>query len=324
MNDLSGAGSATHLDDEVDDPILTPSTDATDPPRGPRPTLRAWLPVASAVVIMCALALLIAFPTGFSAGQADPQGGGYYQRLADGFLHGELGIRERPPQSLLELDDPYDPFANREFLDRYGRWDATLAGDRLYYYWGPAPVLIVVAPLRVVGIHVTETDMGVLAALVIIVVIGLLVRRVAQRWPMPPWLEFFTTLGLAAFFSGFHLLRNVAIWQATVLVAAALGMIVLYAFVCAALSSGTRAARHWLIGGVALALAIGTRPTYVVFGLVPLGILGVRYLRRRHDGVAARTMVRPLLLALAPAAVVLVMFFAYNQAGASAHRPTSA
>ena len=65
---------------------------------------------------------------------------------------------------------------------------------------------------------------------------------------------------------------------------------------------------------MALALAIGTRPTYVVFGLVPLGILGVRYLRRRHDGVAARTMVRPLLLALAPAAVVLVMFFAYNQA----------
>ena len=72
--------------------------------------------------------------------------------------------------------------------------------------------------------------MGILAALVIIVVIGLLVRRISQRWPMPPWLEFFTTLGLAAFFSGFHLLRNVAIWQATVLVAGALGMIALYQF----------------------------------------------------------------------------------------------
>ena len=313
VSDLS-AGLATRLDDEVDDSSPTRSAAPTDPPRVPRSTLRGWLPVASAVVIMCALALLIAFPVGFSAGRADPQGGGYYQRLADGYLHGELGIRERPPQSLLELDDPFDPATNHDFLDRYGRWDATLAGDRLYYYWGPAPVAVVVVPLRLVGIHVTETDMGILAALVIIVVIGLLVRRISQRWPMPPWLEFFTTLGLAAFFSGFHLLRNVAIWQATVLVAGALGMIALYQFVCAALAPRERAARHWLIGGVALALAIGTRPTYAVFCLVPLGFLGVRYLWQRRDGVAARTMARPLTFALAPTAIVLVMFFAYNQA----------
>ncbi len=83
---------------------------------------------------------------------------------------------------------------------------------------------------------------------------------------------------------------------------------------CAALAPSTHAARHWLIGGVALALAIGTRPTYAVFCLVPLGFLGVRYLWQRRDGVAARTMARPLTFALAPTAIVLVMFFAYNQA----------
>ena len=266
-------------------------------------------------MIVGAILLLIALPRGFSAGSADPQGGGYYQRLADGFLHGELGIRDRPPQWLVHLDDPFDPPSNRQFVDRYGRWDATLSGDRLYYYWGPVPVIMFVVPLRIVGIHVTETDIGILAALVIVVFIGLLVRRIADRWPIPPWLEFFTALGLAAFFSGFHLLRYVAIWQATVLVAAAFGTIALYCFVCAALAPpGTRVVRHWLLGGIALALAVGTRPTYLMVCLVPVALLGVRFLKQRGDGVSARTMVRPLTLALAPTAVVMIIFLAYNQA----------
>ena len=97
--------------------------------------------------------------------------------------------------------------------------------------------------------------------------------------------------------------------------AGAFGMIALYGFVSAALAKpGARVGRYWLLGGIALGLAIGTRPTYVVFCLVPLGFVGLRYVRQRKDGVTFRTMIRPLTLALAPPAIVLVLFAAYNQA----------
>jgi hypothetical protein len=272
--------------------------------------------VTAAVVIVCGLIMMISFPRGFSAGLADQDGGGYYQRLADGFLHGELSIRDRPPQWLVDDPDHYNPRVSTQWADRYGRWDSILWGDRVYYYWGPAPVVLFVVPMRILGIHATETDIGIAAALVLAIAVGLLVRRIASRWPMPWWLEFFLTLGLAATFSAFHQLRNVAIWQATVLAAGAFGMLALYGFVSAALApaGSRRALWWWFFGGATLACAIGTRPTYAAFALVPLAFIAIRYLRRRGGGVTLRSTVGPLVAALGPVVAVGVVFALYNQA----------
>ena len=67
-----------------------------------------------------------------------PEGGYYYDRLADGFLSGQLSLPETPSAQLLALANPYD-FHSREGVPQL--WDATLYQGKYYLYFGPVPAL---------------------------------------------------------------------------------------------------------------------------------------------------------------------------------------
>ncbi len=64
---------------------------------------------------------------------------GYYDLLADAFLHGQTHLLIEPAPQLRALPDPYDASANQPWRLH----DAILHGGKYYFYWGPAPALIV-------------------------------------------------------------------------------------------------------------------------------------------------------------------------------------
>lgn len=64
----------------------------------------------------------------------------YYSLQADAFAKGQLHVDIEPGATLLGLDDPYDPDANRDIDDEI--WDMSLYKGKLYLYWGPVPALI--------------------------------------------------------------------------------------------------------------------------------------------------------------------------------------
>lgn len=68
----------------------------------------------------------------------------HYDRLAQGFLHGELRFLERPDPRLLALPDPYDGVANWP----YRLHDAVLFEGRYYLIHSPLPALVLFVPWR--------------------------------------------------------------------------------------------------------------------------------------------------------------------------------
>ena len=57
----------------------------------------------------------------------------------------------------------------------YGTVDTVFENGRYYYYWGPAPVVLFAIPAHVLGLQLTETDLGIAAACALVVLACLFV-----------------------------------------------------------------------------------------------------------------------------------------------------
>src|ERR1041384_1347180 len=80
-----------------------------------------------------------------SAGALGLQKDDLYNRLADGFLAGQLSFLQKPNPAFAKLADPWDPAQNgplREFHD------VTYYNGRYYLYFGPAPVVTLLLPWK--------------------------------------------------------------------------------------------------------------------------------------------------------------------------------
>ncbi len=77
----------------------------------------------------------------------------YYDQLADGFLHGQLSLIEKPSAELLALAQPYD-YHNREGIPVL--WDASLYNGNYYLYFGPVPALFAALVKAIVPVVVED------------------------------------------------------------------------------------------------------------------------------------------------------------------------
>src|SRR5579883_560800 len=79
---------------------------------------------------------------------------GYYTRLTESFLNGQLSFLETPDPSFLQLKDPYDPQFNLESPYRFH--DASLYKGKWYIYFGVMPVFLLWLPAKAFGLTMTE------------------------------------------------------------------------------------------------------------------------------------------------------------------------
>ncbi len=77
-----------------------------------------------------------------------------YNELADAFLHLHLWVA-RAPAALTSLPEPYNPQEHLRFIAEFP--DYALYGHYLYLTWGPAPVLVWLLPLHLLGFEPSES-----------------------------------------------------------------------------------------------------------------------------------------------------------------------
>lgn len=106
--------------------------------------------LALCVALVCCFYLRCAWSYGK---RVDPVPGlADFQNLqADAFLSGQFNLKLAVPDGLVRLPDPYDPVANREYRE-HGLHDLTFYHGRLYTYFGPAPVLLLTIPFRLLRV----------------------------------------------------------------------------------------------------------------------------------------------------------------------------
>jgi hypothetical protein len=282
-----------------------------------RPTrllaLPTWILRHKALIAFCALVGAYYLWTVWSSGSPFNEDGrsgifqNYYNLLSDGFLAGHLHLLVAPDPNVLALPNPYDPTANQNVP--LGIHDLSLYHDKLYLYWGPTPALLLFIPFRLLQLgDLTDTLAVFLFAFVGFCFSIACLRALAQRFApdAPRWM-----LGAAAVALAFSnalpfTLRRVAIYEVAITAGFCLSFIALYLLITG-LRDGVRLGR---LGAASLliGLAVGARPTMIVWALGLVVVAAVLY--RRMPDRRARLQIVGVLLG--PVALIGLLLMLYN------------
>jgi len=251
-------------------------------------------------------------PASFPMRWVTPDAPGYYAELTDAWLDGHLHLARQPDPRLVALADPYDPAQNAPFRVN----DLSYFAGRYHLYHGVTPVLVLLAPFRLLtGLHLTDPA----AALVFCSVgawFGLLLLGDIRRRAAPQASVFVLAgCALAALFGNgaYLVLRGSSVNH--VAIAAAYCFLSLSVWAAFRALCTERAAWPWLVlAGAATGLAIAARPNYV-FGAVAL-LVPVWVLARqdRAAGGGSRGWLRHLAAVWLPPAVMVLGMLWHNHA----------
>jgi len=191
----------------------------------------------------------------------DPQPD-YYNSLARGFLKGHLYLDSQPSPELLSAKNPYDPKGRPAGSAPH---DISLYQGRFYIYFGAAPVVTLLIPFSILVGH----DLPLSYAVLVFVVAGylallgcfcLIQKRyypAASFWSI---LAGIVALGGATVLSA--ILRRPYIWELAIAAGFAFFILSLWLFLRSLRSS--RPTIWTTAAGVALGLAVCSRPTYIL------------------------------------------------------------
>lgn len=227
-----------------------------------------------------------------------------YNRLADAFLHFHLWVAHAPA-GLLNLPEPYNPAQNGAYAAQYP--DYALYGGNFYITWGPAPVLVLLLPLHLLGF---EPSSSVIMAPFAIVGLGFALASLrvllGQVGRLPLWICGLAALTMAfstvvPFLVQFPLVYHQAIAAGFCFVMA--GVWLALSAIASRRASLTRVA----IMSLCFGLAAGSRPTLGLAALVLVPVYkSLRPSYRRRSGLAVALA--------APVGGCLLLLAAYNQA----------
>jgi hypothetical protein len=266
--------------------------------------------VALFVVLVLAAALYLwtagtTVPLALSGAESDP-----YNQLANAFLHFHLSVGPAPA-GLLGLAEPYNPSQNGAFQGltgplQLGIHDFSLYQGKLFLSWGPAPVIVLLVPLHLLGL---EPASSVTVSLFAIAGLGfaLAALRVVLRaiGGVPVWMCVLAASTLALSSAVPFILRRPEVYEEAVSAGYCFAMAAIWLAISAL--AGQRASlRRLAIMSLCIGLAAGSRPTLALIAVVLVPVY--MSLRTVHPR-------RGLLIALLiPAGVCALLLLAYNQA----------
>jgi hypothetical protein len=245
-----------------------------------------------------------ALPLALNGGGSDA-----YNQLANAFLHLHLSVG-RAPAGLLRLPEPYNPEQNSPFQDitgilKLGIHDFALYQGKLFITWGPAPVIVLLIPLHLLGFEPTgSVTVSVFAVVGLGFALAILRAILRQLGEVPLWMCVLAGFTLALVSAVPFILSDPAVYEEEIAAGYCFAMAGIWLAVTVLIARRASLLRLTLMS-LCFGLAVGSRPTLVFAAalLVPVYI-SLRAVRPR----------RGLLLALAvPVGLCGVLLLLYNQ-----------
>jgi hypothetical protein len=103
----------------------------------------------------------------------------YFDRLAEGFRHGQLSLLEVPDPRLSALSNPFD---YRERGDIPVVWDASLYQGKYFLYWGPVPALLICMAKWFTPLPIGDLSLTLFFVIGIMAAQAWLIAAVYRRW----------------------------------------------------------------------------------------------------------------------------------------------
>jgi hypothetical protein len=243
-------------------------------------------------------------PLALNGGQADP-----YNQLAGAFLHFRLSVGSAPA-GLLSLPEPYNPAQNASFQGvsgplQLGIHDFALYHGKLFLTWGPAPVIVLLVPLHLLGLEPTASFTVCVFAIVglgfALATLRIVLRQIGH---VPLWMCVLAALTLALSSAVPFMLRRPAVYEEAICGGYCFAMAGIWLAISALCERRASLGRLALMS-LCIGLATGSRPNLVFVAVV----LVLVYMSLR--GAQPR---RGLLTALiVPIGACVLLLLAYNQ-----------
>jgi hypothetical protein len=244
-------------------------------------------------------------PLALNGGGADP-----YNQLAGAFLHLHLSVGGAPA-GILNLPEPYEPTQSESFQGvtgplHLGIHDFALYRGKLFLTWGPAPVIVLLIPLHLLGFAPSSSlTVSIFAVVGLGFALGTLRVVLRQIGALPLWMCVLASLTLALSSVLPFILRRPAIYEESISAGYCFAMAGVWLAV-SALAKRRASLPRLLLMSLCVGLATGSRPTLAVTAvLLALVYISLRALQPR----------RRLLMALTiPVGLCMLLLLAYNQA----------
>jgi hypothetical protein len=237
-------------------------------------------------------------PLSLAGGQSD-----YYNEFAKALLHGHLSVGWAPA-GLLHLPNPYDPAANVPY--QYAYHDLSLYHGRFYLDWGPAPVVVLLVPLHLVGLAASPSLTVALFSIAgLALALGTLRIVVRQFEGIPVWMGILGAAALACSTSIPFLLRRPDVYEEAI--AAGYCFVMAGVLIAArAITRGRASVRELVLMSLCFGLAAGSRPPLAATVLLVIPVyMALRGAHRERSLIVALT---------APFGACMLLLLAYNYA----------
>ncbi len=233
-----------------------------------------------------------------------------YNLLATAFLHLRLSVGPAPA-ALLHLSNPYNPNLNSPLS--VGANDATSINDdllyhgKLYFEWGPAPAVVLLVPLHLLGFEpsssVTVVVFAIAGVAFALATLRVLVRRIGGRTPI--WMCLLAGLALSLSSAVPFVLHSPNVTMDTLAGGYCFAMAGVWLAV-SALAGFKTSQTSLALMSLCFGLAANSRPTLALPALVLIPV----YLSLR----ATRSRRMLLVSVAAPFCICVALLLAYNQA----------
>ncbi len=227
----------------------------------------------------------------------------FHNLIADSIIHHQADLTIKPPRQLLRLKDPYDPFANKQYVLGHGLTDLSLYKGKLYAYFGPAPAILLFIPFRLLRVgDLSPTLAGLLFAAGGFASSVLLFKRLTRYFfgRIPLWIDCFSVLALGLAVPVPFIVYMGRGYEVAIACGYFLLFAGLYLLVSGLLSTARAGVVSLAAGSAALGLAVATRSDLVlaVFFIVVAAVVVLRTDRdeRRDRVVRLAAIVAPYLI----------------------------
>lgn len=236
----------------------------------------------------------------------------YYNLLIHGLLKGHLYMDTPVAKELIECPDPWNPAVRSPHIPILQ--DATYYQGRYYLYYGPAPVVTLMMPFRLI----TGADLPLSLATLCFAWGGLLVslllwESIRERYfpEVRAWVGFAAVLIVGVANPLPVLLRRTLVYELPIVSGFFFSMAALLALYWSIHSSRRRIA--WLAAAsVCLGLAVASRLTFLF--TMPILLVPLWHAWRHGEGRSFSHLWRAGVAAIGPIAAIGAMMAAYNYA----------
>jgi hypothetical protein len=292
---------------EVEDSLAAESDDATS---------RRLFTARNIAILACVSVVLLVYMRSAWSYSKDldpaPNRSDFHNLVADALVHRQTNLRIDPPAGLLELDDPYDPFANEPYRAQ-GIHDLSLYKGKLYAFYGPAPALLAFIPFRVFRLGDLSPALAGLVFCVAGFVFSFLLWRRLTRWlfgDLPPWMDCFAVLALGLAVPAPFIIYIGRAYEVSIACGYFLLFAGLYCLVCGLLSESRSGVALLALGSAAFAAGVGARPDMVLAGLFIAVALVI--IMRRSPAERGSSRRAQVVAVLAPYLVIGILLALYN------------